>query len=61
MSKIANRRSARRSHAKPLAWVVPSIIVLLVLAGAVSGLLAAVVSPDVIGADGMAGAAGLRF
>lgn len=38
-------------------WVLPAIIVVLVVAGAVGSLLAGLVAADVIGADGMAGLA----
>jgi len=55
MTSALNDLSIERPETPTLGWVLPSIIVLLLAVGAVAGLVAGLASPDVIGADGMAG------
>jgi hypothetical protein len=55
MTSALNRISIGQSRTASFEWLPPFAVVLLLAVGAVAALLAGLPSPDVIGADGMAG------
>lgn len=54
MNKIAVHRNPGHSNLLVYSWVLAAIIVVLMVTVAVGSLLAGLVAPDVIGADGLA-------
>jgi hypothetical protein len=49
---IANPHSSHWNVAG-IAWMLPVFIVMLIVAGAIASLLSGLITPDVIGADGL--------
>ena len=54
MNKLAVHRNIFYTNIVVYSWVLPAIIVVLMVIGAAGSLLAGMVAPDVIGADGLA-------
>ncbi len=55
MGSISGHPDVGHPEVADVIWMVPAFLVLLIVAGAIGGLLAGLPVSDVIGADGMAG------
>lgn len=53
---MTDRPRAAHSKIADFAWTFPAAILALIIAGAIGSLLAGLAAPDLIGADGVAGA-----